>query len=183
MMAVDIVFETHSTSEDNERGIATGWLPGALSAAGRQQARALGARRRGTGLNVIFTSDLRRAVETAELAFDGAGLPIRTDWRLRECNYGRHTGMPSAQLAAERLARVDVPFPDGESYRQVVERVRTFLDDLARDCDAQQVLVIGHAATHFALQHLLEGAALEAVVEAPDAWQPGWNYQLAGANG
>ena len=34
-MAVDIVFETHSTGEDNQRGVATGWLPGALSAEGQ----------------------------------------------------------------------------------------------------------------------------------------------------
>lgn len=181
-MAVDIVFETHSTSEDNERGFATGWQPGTLSALGREQARALGARRQGTGLDVVFTSDLRRAVETAELAFDGSGLPIRTDWRLRECNYGRLTGMPVAQLATERLARVDVPFPDGESYRQVVERVSIFLDDLARDCEAQHVLVIGHAATRFALQHLLAGTPLTEAIETPFAWQPGWHYQLAGAS-
>ena len=179
-MVVDIVFETHSTSEDNERGLATGWLPGALSAEGRAQARALGARRRGTGVQVVFTSDLRRAVETAELAFDGAGLLIQIDWRLRECNYGRLNGMPVAQLAAERLARIDVPFPEGESYRQVVERVSEFLDDLARDCDAQQVLLIGHAATRFALQHLIERTPLEDLVDAPFAWQTGWHYRLGG---
>ena len=177
-MAVDIVFETHSTSTDNERGIATGWLPGALSTEGRVQARALGARRRGTGVDVIFTSDLRRAVETAELAFEGEAIPTRTDWRLRECNYGRLNGMPVAQLHAERRLRIDAPFPDGESYHQVVGRVRTFLDELAPDWDGRQVLLIGHAATRFALQHLLEGRSLEEVVEAPFAWQPGWTYRL-----
>jgi len=70
-MAVEIVFETHSTSEDNERGVATGWLPGALSLTGREQSVALGARRRDQSFAVVFTSDLRRAVETAELAFAG----------------------------------------------------------------------------------------------------------------
>jgi len=179
-MAVDIVFETHSTSEDNERGLATGWLPGALSDEGRAQARALGARRRGTGVQVIVTSDLRRAVETAELAFEGSGLPMQIDWRLRECNYGLLNGMPVAQLATERLARINAPFPEGESYRQVVERVSAFLDDLARDCDGQKVLLIGHAATRFALQHLIERTPLEEVVDAPFAWQTGWHYRLGG---
>jgi broad specificity phosphatase PhoE len=177
-MSVDIVFETHSTSEDNERGIATGWLPGSLSAEGRRQARALGVRRRGTGLDVVFTSDLRRAVETAELAFDGAGQLIRSDWRLRECNYGLLNGAPSAQIASERLFRIDEPFPEGESYRHAVERMRTFLDDLARDWNGRQVLLIGHAATHFGLEHLLESRALEDILAAPYAWQPGWRYKL-----
>jgi broad specificity phosphatase PhoE len=178
-MGVDIVFETHSTSEDNERGIATGWLPtGALSAEGRAQARELGARRRDTGVDVIFTSDLGRAVETAELAFQGSGIPIRTDARLRECNYGLASGMPVAQLETERGRRIDEPFPEGESYREVVARVRAFLDDLARDWDGRQVLLIGHAATRYALEHLLERRTLEDVVNAPFTWQPGWSYRL-----
>ena len=45
-MSVEIVYETHATSEDNEAGIATGWLPGRLSTHGREQARELGERRR-----------------------------------------------------------------------------------------------------------------------------------------
>jgi broad specificity phosphatase PhoE len=40
----------------------------------------------------VFTSDLARAVQTAEIAFAGSDLPIRRDQRLRECNYGRLNG-------------------------------------------------------------------------------------------
>jgi 2,3-bisphosphoglycerate-dependent phosphoglycerate mutase len=111
-------------------GVASGWLPGCLSAKGRQQALLLGGRRRDKSLAAVFTSDLRRAVETAELAFSG------------------------------------------------VDRMRTFLDDLARDWNHSHVLVIGHAATRFALQHLLEGQQLEDVVNATFDWQPGWHYRL-----
>ncbi|WP_062434127.1 histidine phosphatase family protein [Herbidospora daliensis] len=60
-MPVEIVFETHALTEDNERGIATGRLPGRLSSRGRRLASELGARRRDTGLD--------RAVETARFAF------------------------------------------------------------------------------------------------------------------
>jgi broad specificity phosphatase PhoE len=77
-MSVAVVFETHSTSIDNEFGIATGWNEGELSETGREQARQLGERRRDDGIDVVFTSDLRRAVETAEIAFAGsAELPSR----------------------------------------------------------------------------------------------------------
>jgi broad specificity phosphatase PhoE len=62
-VSVEVVFETHATTDDNEAGIATGWLPGRLSAAGRDQSRELGERRRDDGLAIVFTSDLRRAVE------------------------------------------------------------------------------------------------------------------------
>jgi broad specificity phosphatase PhoE len=51
---IEIVFESHSTSEDNEAGRATGWLPGRLSAAGRAQAAELGERRRDDGIAAVF---------------------------------------------------------------------------------------------------------------------------------
>ena len=95
-----VVYETHSTSEHNEAGIATGWLGGALSAAGRRQAVELGERRRDDGIELVVASDLWRAVETAAIAFDGSGIPLRVDWRLRECDYGELNGMPRPLLDA-----------------------------------------------------------------------------------
>ncbi len=177
-MSTDIVFETHSISEDNERGIATGWLAGRLSERGRRLAEELGKRRCHDGIAVVFTSDLRRAVETAEIAFAGIGIARIEDARLRECNYGQWNGMPVAQLDASRLLHIDDPFPDGESYRQVVARVASFLTDLARDWDGARVLLIGHSATRWALEHLLSGVSLEHLISAPFAWREGWSYTL-----
>jgi broad specificity phosphatase PhoE len=71
-----IVYETHQISTENEAGVATGWLPGELSAEGCVLGRRVDERRRDDGFAVDFTSDLRRAVETAELAFGGRGIPI-----------------------------------------------------------------------------------------------------------
>src|SRR5262249_58928768 len=99
-MPVAVVFETHSTSEDNEAGFATGWLGGRLSDAGREQAFLLGERRRRDGLDVVFTSDLNRAVETAQIAFGTSELRVLLGWRLRGCNYGRLNGMAGQPLAA-----------------------------------------------------------------------------------
>jgi broad specificity phosphatase PhoE len=126
-VSIEIVYETHSTSVDNERGIATGWLEGELSETGRENARALGERRRDDGIAVVYCSDLGRAVETAEIAFGGSGIPMRRDRRLRECDYGELNGMPTARLRDEVPRRVDTAYPGGESYRDVVERVRDFL--------------------------------------------------------
>ena len=177
-MSVSVVFETHSTSVDNELGIATGWNEGELSQTGRQQARELGGRRRDDGIAVVYASDLRRAVETAELAFAGSPLPIVLDGRLRECNYGTLNGMPRTVLDAERRARIDEPFPAGESWRQAVERVAGFLDELPQSHDDERVLLIGHAATKWALDHLLGGVPLETLVESPFEWREGWEYTL-----
>jgi broad specificity phosphatase PhoE len=75
-MSVSLVYETHSLSERNEVGIATGWLDGRLSDEGRRQAAKLGERRRQDGIVAVYSSDLGRAVETARIAFGAAGSPL-----------------------------------------------------------------------------------------------------------
>ena len=79
-MPVDIVFETHSLTEDNEAGRAIGWLGGRLSVGGRRLAAELGARHQ-SGLAATFCSDLARARETVEIAFPEPAVPVLFDWR------------------------------------------------------------------------------------------------------
>lgn len=179
---IEIVYETHSTTEDNEAGIATGWLPGRLSERGRREAMRLGERRRGDGVAAVLTSDLARAVETAEIAFSGSGIPVEQDARLRECDYGRLNGAPVVLL--ERSKHVDERYPGGECFQDVVERTRDFLRDLAAARDGSRVVLVSHSANRWALQVLLQGERLEDLVDAPFAWQEGWTYSLpAGWNG
>ncbi|GHA33690.1 hypothetical protein GCM10010329_65910 [Streptomyces spiroverticillatus] len=180
-MPIRLVYETHATTTDNEAGIATGWLPGALSAAGRRQARELGERRRGDGIAAVFTSDLHRAVETARIAFAGAEVPIHQDRRLRECDYGRLNGHPQTELAPLRSRYVDEPFPGGQSYREVLTATEDFLGDLVARWDGSRILLIAHSANRWALDSLLTGADLEDLVRAPAHWQPGWEYTVPSA--
>jgi broad specificity phosphatase PhoE len=175
---IELVYETHSTTTDNEAGIATGWLEGRLSDRGRRQAEALGERRRDDGIEAVYSSDLGRAVETAQIAFGGSEIPIFEDRRLRECDYGTLNGRPVPEIDAVRLDHVDEPFPGGESYRDVVERTRSFLGDLPEELDGARVVLIAHSANRWALEHLLEGKELEELVNAPFDWQEGWYYRL-----
>ena len=175
-MAVEVVYETHSTSVDNERGVATGRLPGELSELGREQARALGERRRNDGIDAVYVSDLGRAVETAEIAFAGSRIPVHHDTRLRECDYGHLNGAAAGQVSEVRRRHVDEPFPGGESYRQVVARTGAFLEDVVARHDGGRILVIAHSANRWALDHLVNGTPLEELVDAPFEWQPGWLY-------
>ena len=176
---IEIVFETHSTTTDNERWVASGWLDGQLSPLGRRQAKELGERRADDELAAVFCSDLGRAVETAQIAFGARGLDIFKDWRLRECNYGMLNGTAIARLEIERTKHVVGPYSGGESYVDVVARARSFLRDLAPRYADKRIAVIGHSATKWAFDHILEGAPLEEVVEGSFRWQPGWLYTLA----
>ena len=175
-MSVEVVFETHATSEDNEAGIATGWLPGRLSAAGREQARELGERRRDDGISVVLTSDLQRAVETAEIGFAGSPLPVVADERLRECDYGELNG--TREPIHDRAEHLDVPYPGGESWRAAVARMAGFLEELRTEREGERVLVIGHSATRLALEVVTNGGELADLVAEPFVWQPGWEYAL-----
>lgn len=177
-MPIQIVFETHSTTEDNEAGIATGWLPGRLSAVGRRQAAELGRRRADDGIAAVFSSDLARASETVSIAFADTYIPVLFDWRLRECDYGRLNGSPSAVLHSHRAEHIDVPYPSGESWREATARVASFVADLPRRWSGQRVLVVGHVATRWGLDHFLGGVPLAELASAEFGWQRGWEYSV-----
>jgi 2,3-bisphosphoglycerate-dependent phosphoglycerate mutase len=177
-VSVDVLYETHSLTEDNEAGRATGWLDGRLAARGRELARELGERHRADPPHAAFTSDLGRSLETVAIAFGGTGVPVFHDWRLRECDYGELNGAPVDVVHAERERRLDEPYPGGESWRGALDRVDGCLDDLAARWDGARLVVIGHVATRFALDRRVHGAILEELMETPFAWREGWRYTL-----
>lgn len=177
-MAVRITFETHSTTTDNEAGLATGWLNGELSSAGRDQARLLGSRRRNDSVDAVFTSDLARAVETATLAFTSTTIPILHDWRLRECDYGEFNGSPRSQVIGPLHEYLNAPYPGGESWAQAIERVGRFLPDLPTRWADCHVVVIGHVATRWGLDHFINGRRLEDLATEEFLWREGWEYAI-----
>ena len=145
------------------------------SPTGRRPAAALRQRRRGWA-DAVYTSDRSQAIETAPIALPAAGapLPMVHDPRLRECNYGDLNGSPAATLF--RLAHIQTPFPNGESDRQAVARVADCLAEIRRDWPGGRILVIGHAATRWAVARLMTGADLAELIAAPLDWRPGWLY-------
>lgn len=172
-----VIFESHATSLDNEAELASGWFDTALSTTGNTQAHALGVRRRHDPLAVVFCSDLIRARRTAEIAFADRGLSIISDARLRECDYGVLTRRPVSELDAVRVSHVTEPFPGGESYEQVVSRVAAWLEETESTFRGETVLVVGHRATFYALEHLFHDIPLRQVVSAPYQWQAGRTYR------
>lgn len=174
---ITVIFETHSTSLDNEKHLASGWNDVALSPLGIRQAKDLGERRKKEKFAAIFCSDLQRSYKTAEVSF-GHKFPIIKDSRLRECNYGDLTQHPNEQVDKEKPKRIKTPFPNGESYEQTSERMKSFLKDLIENYQGKKVMIIGHRATQYGLEYWIKGIPLEKVISTPWAWQAGWEYQL-----
>lgn len=174
---INIVFESHSTSFDNEAGLASGDNNVALSPLGISQAKELGLRYQDQHFDAIYCSDLERSYHTAELAF-GDRFPIYRDKRLRECDYGALTQQPSKFVDPQKISHLEIPFPGGESYGEATSRVIVFLKSLQSNTTLHQIMIIGHRATQYGLEQYLNSKSLPACLTDPWHWQPGWKYKL-----
>jgi len=97
-----LIMIRHGESEWNAKGLFTGWVDARLSERGRTEAARAGQQLTDAGLRpeVLHTSVLIRAIETANIALDVAGLswlPVRRSWRLNERHYGALQGKDKAQ--------------------------------------------------------------------------------------
>lgn len=177
-MAITITYFVHGTTTDNERGLSTGWAPGELSELGKKQAKELGTIVGDKKFDAVFCSDLKRAVDSAELAF-GSKYAIIQDKRLRECDYGDLTQTPDKEDEDEY---VDKPFPSGESYKDVEKRVADFLAFLKDRYDEKHVAIVAHQAPQLALDVLIKGKTWQQAIaqdwRKTKSWQPGWDYVL-----
>ena len=86
--------------------------------------------------------------------------------------------MRASELHRHRRQYLDEPYPNGESWRQAVQRVSRFLQDLHLGWEGKRVLVVGHVATRWAFEHDLNHVALEDLMEEDFRWQAGWEYFL-----
>lgn len=175
---IAIIFEAHSTTLDNEAHRASGWVDVDLSELGKKQSIELKDRYQGKTLDAIFTSDLQRAVKSGVPLANELKIPIYPDARLRECNYGELDGADKSLVDGQKKDRLNSPFPQGESYEDCMVRMKDFLEYLATNFAGKTVMVIGHRATQYGLEHHINGKDLYACVTDPWSWQPGWKYEL-----
>src|SRR5215469_6010029 len=101
-----LVLLRHGESEWNSKGLFTGWVDVGLAAKGAQEASAAGRMLTDAGLrpDVVHTSVLTRAIQTANVALEAAGLswlPVCRSWRLNERHYGALQGKDKAQTREE----------------------------------------------------------------------------------
>ena len=175
---VTIIFESHGTTLDNEAGLSSGFYDVELSELGKKQSKELGERYKNDHFDAIFCSDLKRSYNTAEIAFADRDFKIIKDSRLKECNYGDLDHRPEEEVKAEKGNRISQPFPNGESYEQTLARMKDFLKDLLKNYDNKKVMIIGHRATQYGLEHWIKGVSLKKAVTDSWQWQPGWEYEL-----
>ncbi|MFH0999467.1 MAG: histidine phosphatase family protein [Bacteroidota bacterium] len=180
-MSIKITYFVHGTTIDNEKDISSGWSDVELSKLGIKQSIDLKNQIKDKKFDIVFCSDLKRAVDSTKLTFEGI-VPILIDDRLKECNYGIYNGKPSAVVESLQEKHIIERFPEGESYEDVKTRIADFLKFLKENYNGKNIAVIAHKAPQLALDVLLKNKTWEqAFVEdwrKRKAWQPGWEYQL-----
>jgi broad specificity phosphatase PhoE len=180
-MAVKITYFVHGTTTDNEMGISSGWSDAGLSQLGIEQSKKLADQTKDQNFDVVFTSDLKRAVDSAQITW-GDKYEIIQDQRLRECNYGDMNGKPSSEVEPIQEKAIYTPMPNGESYEMVKQRVNDFLDFLKENYDGKHIAIVAHKAPQLALDVLLKGMTWDQAFASDwrltKSWQPGWEYNL-----
>lgn len=143
----------HGETTWNAQGRWQGQADVPLSDLGRDQAYRLAARLEGAPFDTVISSDLSRALETAQIvAAKLQGSPnVQTDPRWREIHVGALSGVTPLEAELRGLGRWQRPFeeryPDGESRAEMGTRVTHALARIAREHAGQRVIVFSHGGT------------------------------------
>jgi 2,3-bisphosphoglycerate-dependent phosphoglycerate mutase len=147
----------------------------ALNARGRAQARAIARELTNAHFDRVYSSDLRRAMNTAAPIAEARGLRVLATQRLREKDDGVWQGHTHAEVQAKYAddyqhylnREPDFAAPEGETLAEFSRRVRLVLTDIARESAGLTVLVVAHAGVLDIAWRLATGKGLAEKREHP----------------
>ncbi|MBN1095049.1 histidine phosphatase family protein [Blastococcus sp. TML/C7B] len=144
----------HGQSEWNAAGLMQGQTPHVpLTALGRSQAEEAAAELATLSPGALISSDLLRAVQTAEACSRATGLPVVTTPSLREQGYGVLEGRPSRELwDVVDWSDAQWSAEGGESLAELHGRVAAYLKDLCAEPPADVMALVTHGDTIRAIQ-------------------------------
>ena len=154
-MWLSITYFVHWTTTDNENNISSGWSDVALSELGIRQSLELKELIKEKYFDVVFCSDLKRAIQSSELMFEWV-VNVIQDKRLRECNYGIYNAKPSIIVEPLQEKYIENRFPEWESYEDVKNRVYDFLNYLKTMYNWKSIAIVSHKAPQLALDVIIE---------------------------
>lgn len=170
--ALPITLVRHGETEWNAKSVVQGQDDTArLNDKGRGQAQLVAESLVDMNFEVIISSDLARARETASIIGTVLSLPFEIDPLLRERSFGVLEAGPSSALtsAATGIAKGVLIDPDarpdeGESFRDVVRRADIFLDRVDEEWSTRRLLVVTHGGTIRALRASASATPLEGLI-------------------
>jgi probable phosphoglycerate mutase len=173
MPTTHIVLIRHGETAWNAERRLQGHIDIALNPEGRRQAGAVAAALAGERLDAVISSDLQRALHTAEAVAGAHGLPVRTDPALRERCFGGFEGLLyadieqrfPAEFAAWQARDIDAPMPPGErcaeTFRQFYQRAVGAILGWAAACPGQSIALVAHGGVLECAYRAATGLPLE----------------------
>lgn len=137
----ELILVRHGETDWNRGGRYQGHADPPLNREGRRQAQALADELAGMELDAVYTSDLRRAAETAEIIAHERGIPLHRDAGLREVDVGSWSGLTRAEIE-ERFPGAERH--DGESREAHRARVVEALTAIAVRHEGHRIVVVSH---------------------------------------
>jgi broad specificity phosphatase PhoE len=148
-----ILLARHGESDWNHSKRWQGFADRPLTDLGRRQAAELAQHLEDTELDAVYSSDLQRARETAEIVAETKGLTVETTPDLREVDVGSWSGLTRAEAETRypelyaRWLQGGEGWEDGETYTQLGERVIPAIHRIAKAHEGERVLVVAHGGT------------------------------------
>ena len=145
-----LILTRHGETVENAAGIIQGHLQGKLSELGKAQAKRLAQRLKNEKIDIIYSSDLTRAADTAkEIATYHPEIPLLLVKEIRERKHGDFDGRKRSEIDASAeeaslFTSITTAPKNGESWLQVYERARMFLGKLNQKHKKQTVLLVSH---------------------------------------
>lgn len=178
-MSVKIIYFVHGTTTDNIEHKSTGWLHGELSKKGIEQSINLKEKINLNEIDLVISSDLKRAIDSTKYIFKDLK-EILYDERIRECNYGELNGQDSSLVKYEE--HIESKFPNGESLKDVEERLKSFCKYLLENYDGKTIALVSHKAPQLALEVITKNITWKEAIDndwrKTKSWQPGWEYEI-----
>jgi broad specificity phosphatase PhoE len=144
-----ILLARHGETDWNRDGRFQGWADPPLNDLGREQARALAHQLRHTPFDAVFSSDLRRASETAAIVAEPHRVPVVVDRGLREVDVGSWSGLTRSEIDERFLGAAH---HDGETREEHLARVLATVERIAREWVGRRILIVSHGGSLRALR-------------------------------
>lgn len=154
----------HGETQGNVEQITQSHARGELTTKGIEQAHKLAALLKDEEFSAVYCSDLKRALDTASIIMTyHAGTEFIIASALRERNLGSLDGKSYEAIPLELFdgSRLDLRAPEGESWRDVINRLTKLLNDMYEHYPNGHVLLISHGWTLRVLRFLLTDLSLE----------------------
>jgi 2,3-bisphosphoglycerate-dependent phosphoglycerate mutase len=142
----EIIFIRHGMTDWNIERRAQGQSDIPLNNEGRKQARQLATRLKNSKWDLIFSSDLSRASETASIVADSLGLVVQTDQRLREKHKGETEGTTLEERISKWGERWGILPLEIEEDESIIRRGSAFILELLKNYSGKRILIVSHGA-------------------------------------